>query len=253
MRKLTLLAVFAAAVLFVGAGCDVIAGLDKPSVTATAIENGAKLRLNWTAVTDANAYEIVVDGTTFTVQSPSTEYDVTGPAKEVKVYAKNGDVRSDAFEIDCEVVETTIDVYGISDPEPTHPSAFGFTTDGTAATYAINAGNYAAIDFYMENVQLPMSFVNPGDKGWNAKGNAAKEATSTVYDDVDIADAPGSGYTTQQAAVAGGVYSLWVDVTNNGWDATDHFAKAKVVSVDGVKVTLKIGYQKVAGLRWVMN
>lgn len=251
MKRLTMLAVFAAAVLFAGVGCDVIAGLAKPTVVATAIENGSKLRLNWTAVVDANEYEIVVDGTTFT--TIGTEYDVTGPAKMVKVYAKNGDTRSDPYELNCAVVETTIDVYGNSDPEPTHPSGFGFTADGAAATYSLNQTNYAAIDFYMENVQLPMSFVNPGDRGWNAKGNAAKEASSTNYDAVNIADAPGSGYTTQQAAVSGGVYSLWIDVTNNGWDVSDHFAKAKVVSVDGVKVTLKIGYQKVPGLLWVRN
>jgi len=54
MKRITLLAALAA--LLIGAGCDVIGSLDKPTVVATAIDSGAKLRLTWTAVLDATGY-----------------------------------------------------------------------------------------------------------------------------------------------------------------------------------------------------
>jgi hypothetical protein len=252
MKRMTWLLALAAVVVLVGTGCDQIASLDKPTVVYAAIDNGAALRLTWTAVLDASGYEIKAGDSTWT--TTSTSFDVDVPAATVEVRATNGDTKSDPYTIDCGLVETaTLAVYGISDVNPDHPSGIGFNADGNAIAYSLVSGNYAALDFYMEDVQLPMSIVNSGDKGWNAKGNAALEATTTNYDDLMIAGAPNTGYSTQQEIASGGLYSLWLDPTNNGWDVGDHFAKAKVISVTGVMVTWKIGYQPVAGLRWLVN
>jgi hypothetical protein len=254
MRRLTLLA--ALAVLLVGAGCDIIGTLDKPTVVATAISGGGTLRLAWTAVLDATGYEIKAGDSTWTTTALS--YDVSYPAAEVKVYATNGDTKSDATTIDCRVEETTgFEVYGISDPDTTHRSAFGFdAANGTPVSYSITTGNYPSIDFYIEDEQMTLGLVNSGVGGrqWNAKGNASKDPGITAYDDLDIADATATGYSTQTEMANGGLYCLWLDPTNDGWSATDdHFAKAKVTAVQGAKVTFTIGYQKIAGLRWLVN
>lgn len=252
MRKATLLVALAATVIIFGVSCDTLTDLAKPTVTATAILNGAQLRLEWTAVTDADGYRIKAGDSTWT--TTGTSFDVEVPAAKVEVIAYSGSDESDPAVINCEVEETaTLEVYGISDPDTTHRSSFGFNTDGTITTYSIKTANYPSMDFYMEDVQLAMSIVNSGDKGWNAKGNAAKEAALTSYDDVVVADAPGTGYSTQEAIASGAVYYLWIDRMNDGWDVSDHFAKAKVISIQGAKVTMKIGYQMIGGLRWVVN
>ena len=252
MKRMTWLLALAAVVVLVGTSCDQIGSLEKPNVVYAAINNGASLRLTWTAVLDASGYEIKTADSTWT--TTSTSFDVSTPAKSIEVRATNGDTKSDPTTIDCGLVETaSLDVYGISDPDPDHATGLGFNTDGNGIAYSLTSANYAAIDFYMEDVQLPMSIVNSGDKGWNTKGNAAQDAGITSYDDLKIAGAPGSGYSTQQEVASGGLYSLWLDPTNNGWDVGDHFAKGKVVSVSGAKVTWKFGYQKIAGLRWLVN
>jgi hypothetical protein len=258
MKKLTLLAVVALAALLVGTGCDMLASLDKPNVTASAVTNGTVLRLNWVAITDANEYEIVTDDTTYVATAPSTEWDLTVPTKSVKVYAKNGDTRSDPAEIDCEVEETSsVILYGITDPEPTHPSGLAFTTAGAAVAMSLDSANWAALDFVCDDRNFACAFVNPGDytPPYNSKGNALNEAATTNYDDLDIVAT--TNYITQLELAQGGLYSLWIDPTNNGWDDADHFAKMSVQTIEDVsghkKATVKIGYQKIPGLRWVMN
>jgi len=252
IRKSTLIVALAAAMLFVGTSCDTIVTLDKPNVTYVAINAGGTLRLSWTAVTDAESYEITTDDSTFTVTS--TSFDVESPSANIEVRAVNGNDKSDPYTIDCEVVETlTFEVYGTSDPDTTHRSAFGFGADGSMTSYSITQTNYPAMDFYADDKNFTvMTLVNPGDQGWNAKGNAVAVATSVVYDDCTLAPPPGT-YSTQQSIANDGVYYLWLDRTNNGWDATDNYAKAKVASIQGPLVTLKVGYQKIAGLRWLAN
>lgn len=253
MKRLALLA--ALVVVIIGVGCDPVGTPDKPTVTAAAIDNGAKLRLTWTAVLDATGYEIKAGDSTWTTTLYA--FDVAIPVKRIEVRATNGDTKSGPAVIDCGVIETSnFEVYGISDPDTTHRSGFGFNANGNAISYSLTSGNYPSIDFYLEDVQLPMSLVNAGvgGRGWNAKGNASKDAGVTNYDNLKIADGPGTAYSTQTQLAQGGLYSLWLDPTNDGWTATDdHFAKLSVISIQGAKVTCKIGYQKIPGLRWLVN
>jgi hypothetical protein len=228
--------------------------LAKPCVTYEAIDLGARLRLTWTGIVDAKSYEITTDDSIFT--TTSTSFDVTTPTGLIDVRAVNGSDKSDPATIDCGIVETaSIDVYGISESDTTLHAGFAFTSDGNIVTYSLAYVNLAGLDFYADDVAFPgsMYLINPGDKGWNAKGNAVKDAGTTVYDDAKLADAPGTGYITQLAIVTGGVYYLWLDHTNHGWSSDDNFAKVRVILISGTLVTIQVGYQKVGGLRWLVD
>jgi len=231
-----------------------VTSLDKPSVTYVGATGGACLALMWSEVLGAWSYEIAADDTTYT--TTSLHLNVTTPSRFLEVRAASGSIRSDPATIDCRIAEpASIEIYGISDRDTSHHNGMGFNSDGTITTYSLEYVNQTSLDFYADDVAYPgsMYLVNPGDKGWNPKGNALKDAATTVYDDAKIADAPGSGYATQVAIVSGGVYYLWLDRTNNGWSSDDNFAKAKVLSIAEPLVTLQVGYQRIGGLRWLFN
>jgi len=174
----------------------------------------------------------------------------------VKVYATNGDTKSDATTIDCGVVETSsFEVYGINDPDSTHPSAFAFNAGGDAISYSARSANYSVIDYVIDDVNLTFGIVNAGvgGKGWNAKGNAVQAITTSTYDSLRIAPAPGN-YEYYLELATNGLYCLWLDPTNDNWTATDdHFAKLSVTSIQGAKMVCKVSYQKVPGLRWLVK
>jgi len=48
--------------------------------------------------------------------------------------------------------------------------------------------------------------------------------------------------------MAGGVYALWIGV----YEADAHYAKLRIMDVDGLKVTLKLACQTVPELRWLV-
>ncbi len=254
MMKSRLILALAAALVFVGSGCNSVVTLEQPTVTTEAISEGGGLRLAWTAVTDAKEYEITTDDSVFT--TTSTSFDLTTPSAKVEVRAVSGSDKSDPAIIEAGIIETaTVEIYGYSDPDTSHHSGLGFNSDGSVTTYSLAYLNQQSLDFFADDVDFPgsMYLVNPGDKGWNSKGNAVKDAGTTVYDDAKLADAPGTGYITQLAIVSGGVYYLWLDRTNNGWSSDDNFAKAKVLSIAAPLVTMQIGYQKIDGLRWLVK
>jgi hypothetical protein len=226
----------------------------KPDVSYEAINEGADLRLSWPVVPDAELYEIVADDSIYSTTSLS--FDVTTPSATVEVRAVNGYGKSVPATINCRIFETqNLVVYGISDPDTTHHIGFGFNSNGTITTYSPAYANHSLIDFYADDVTFPgqMYLMNPGDVGWGAKGNAGKASSSSVYDDVLIADAPDSGYVTQWALQTSGVYCLWLDRTNDNWSADDNFAKAKVIAIAGHLLAMQVGYQKIHGLRWLVN
>ena len=230
--------------------------LVKPTVYYEAIDIGAELRLHWTAVPYAVEYEVDADETTFTTQT--LYFDVPGPAKLVKVYAVAGNVRSDPTTIDCGVVETaSLVLYGISDPDPNHTSGLAFSTNGSASALTLDDANKASLDFVCDDSNVtPVGLVNAGDYGWyqNSEINSLMDAGTTDYD--AFGEAAGSGYTTQLGIRANGVYALWLSRTQS-WTTSDHFCKAKIISIEDVggvqKVTLKVGYQLIGGLRWVKS
>ncbi len=82
--------------------------------------------------------------------------------REIEVVAVNGNDESDPAVIDCKVVETSsIILYGISDPDPTHPSGLAFTTSGSASAMSLDDANKASLDFVCDDVDanvLPVGF-----------------------------------------------------------------------------------------------
>ncbi len=258
-RKSTLIVALAAVVLLLGTSCDTLVTLSKPNVTTEAVNTGATLRLTWTAVTDAQSYEITTDDSTFT--TTSTSFDVTTPTGTIDVRAVNGNDKSDPATIDCKVVETSsLVLYGISDASGNDPSGLAFTTSGSASALSLDDANKATIDFVCDDQQatvLPVGFINAGDYGWtqNSKVNTLMDAGTTDYDAFKFAAA--SGYTTQLPTLANGVYALWLS-TSASWTSSGHFAKAKIISVEQptgtyYKITLRVAYQKLGGLRWLVN
>jgi hypothetical protein len=259
MRKNALLLAFAVALVFIGTACDTIVTLEKPVVSAAALDtdNGGTLRLTWTAVTDAKNYEITTDDSIYS--TTSTSFDVSTPSATVEVRAVNGSDKSDAAIIDCKVVETSsIVLYGKSDPSANDPSGLAFTTSGGASAMSLDDANKAALDFVCDDVDIsPVGLANAGDYGWSQ--NSKKNALADAGTDFDaLTEAPSSGsYSTSGTIAANGVYALWLGATTT-WTANDHFAKVKIVSVEQpsgsyYKVTLNVAYQKVGGLRWLVK
>jgi hypothetical protein len=230
--------------------------LARPNVSYDVIDVGGKLRLYWSAVPYAIEYEVDADETTFTTRALS--FDVQSPAKLVKVYAVAGNVKSDPATIDCGVVETSsLVLYGISDPDPNHTPGLAFSSNGSASALTLDDANKTSLDFVCDDSNVtPVGLVNAGDYGWyqNSKVNTLMDAGTTDYD--AFGEAAASGYTTQLGIRADGVYAMWLS-RSQSWTTSDHFCKTKIISIEDVggvqKVTLKVGYQLIGGLRWVKS
>ena len=249
MRENTLIVALAAVSLFVIAGCD--GDIPPPPwvTTCEAISGGGTLRLTWTALTHAKSYEITTDDSTYTTTSLS--YDVSTPTGTIEVRGVNGSDKSDPCTIDCKVVETSsLVLYGTSDASGNDPSGLAFTISGSASALSLADANKPSIDFVCEDVDItPVGLANAGDYGWasNTKMNALMDA-GTDYD--ALSEAAGSGaYDSQLSIAANGVYALWLGASTN-WSTSDHFAKMKIISVEQPD---RVAYQKIGGLRWLVN
>lgn len=254
MKKLLGLTL-AFAALLVMVGCDGEITLDTPDVDYTVTDTGATLKLSWVEIADADGYYIFADGVAIdTLDDPATiTFSATTPAAVYGVQAYAGEDVSGTDEINCAPQVTPgLDVWGNAEPPP-NPSGFGFNTSGTAVAYQLSdSTNWPLIDYYIAS-GTPKQFLSPHHYPYNNEVNTTKNSGSTTFDDIDIADAPG-GYTSPTDITNGAVYYFWIDPTNNGWDnSTDYFGKIKIEAIDGEKVTMKIAYQKIAGLRWCVT
>jgi hypothetical protein len=261
MKGSTLTVALAATLILIGAGCTSVVTLEKPNVSAAALntDNGGTLRLTWTAVTDAKSYEITTDDSTFT--TTSTSFDVTTPTGTIDVRAVSGSDKSDPAVIDCKVVQTSsLVLYGKSDASGNDPSGLSFTSSGTATGLSLDDANKPSIDFVCDDEQAsvtPVGLINAGDYSWpgNTKANALMDAGTTDFNDFRLAAS--TGYTSQLKTDNNGVYILWLS-TSNTWTANDHFCKIKIISVEQptgtyYKVTLQAAYQTIGGLRWLVQ
>jgi hypothetical protein len=264
MKRILGLSIALVAILVL-VGCEEEVTLVAPNVTIQVIDNGATIRLTWTEVTDADGYYIYRDGVIVDTidEATTTTYDADTPAQLYEVSAYAGENESATDQIDCGPVETTsLTVYGNSDPNPAHPSGFGFNTSGTAVPLALSdSTNWPDLDYYLNDAnptQGLIDIVSPGDHvpAYNDQENASSNS-GTDYDGLDIADAPGS-YSTQTELAENAVFSLWIDPDGDGWGATnDHFAKMQVESISGATapytVVITCAYQTIPGLRWVVT
>lgn len=246
-----------AIVLLVLVGCEDIVAPGKPSVDHDPIEDGAKLRLTWTAVTDAEGYYVYVDGVKEATIT-ETSYDVEGPALEVSVSAYNGDEEGEEWVLDLTPEYTpTLTVYGASDPSPDNPSGLVLRDAGAVALAIGVEENKPEIDYVFDDRGnfAPMSIVNPGDytPEINSKGNAISAAATGSFDDEDMAPPPGN-YSTQRSPIEqNAVYYLWLDRDDDNATDSDNFAKVQIISISGTQVNIKVAYQKEKGLRWIVT
>lgn len=235
-------------------GCEqMVERPEKPAVVYQPIENGAKLRLTWTPVTNADGYYIYVDGIKVTsLSSTITSYDVSGPAKLIEVSAYKKNEESEKWRLDLTPVVSEVSVYGASDPSPDHPSGLQLTDNGAVPLAIGNQANWPNLDYVFEDRGIPMSIINPGDytPPFNTKGNAISVPASGTFDNENMAPALGNYYTQMRLAI-GGVYYLWLDRNNNGYSTDDNFGKILIKAISGTRVDIKVAYQKVKGLRWV--
>jgi hypothetical protein len=256
MMKRTLIGALVVALALIGTGCDSSSSVDleAPVVKAKAIGDGGTLQLTWDEVDGAASYEIKAGDMTYTTDA--TTYDVTTPVATIEVRSVKGDNKSEsAATINCGVVETpTLEVYGFTDPDTSHHSGFGFDEDGTIVTYSLDFTNFNALDYFADDGNFsPIALVNPGSVPWNAKGNKTGAASAITYDEIMMAD-PAAAYSDSSLTLAdGGLYCLWLDRGNDGWTDDDNFAKVQVLSINGHLMTVKVGYQKISGLRWLAN
>jgi hypothetical protein len=248
MMKRTLVGALVAALALIGTGCKSSSSttLEKPNVTAVATDSGATLHLSWAAVDGATSYEITAGSSVDT--TTSTSFDVSTPTAIILVRSLNGSSKSDtSATIDCKVIETTIDVFG--DLDTTHANGFGFNDSGAAIAYRIVYYQIGFMDFYLSNMMLVSgSKVNPTTRA----GNALKNASGS-FDSLKLADAPGTYADSDLAITATSSYFLTTSSDTAAWSAGRNYAKASVVAIDSSKVTLRLGYQSIGGLRWLIK
>lgn len=238
--------------LILAVSCVPITTLTTPVVVATPLSGGDTMRLTWTAVVGATGYYVYLDGTKNTVTSGSYSYDITAPTKTIQVSAYDASSESDKWELTTPIVKTsTFVVYTMADAGQTN-HAFYFTTDGAAVPIPLSQA--ANIDYVMDTTgsNVEMRSPNSYDPVYNNKKNMAVAATGTDFDQFKDALAPGN-YSTVTQIQGSGLYSLFLDITGNGWSTDDHFGKLKVQSISGTAVTLDAGYQKIGGLRWLIS
>jgi len=252
MTNRMLIGAFVVALALIGAGCDSASTkLEAPTVAATVANDGATLRLTWDEITGADSYEVKAGDSTYT--TTTTSLDVTNPAATIEVRAVSGSSKGDSAVVNCKVVESTLDVYG--DLDNTHSNGFGFATNGSADTCMLMYPSYQSMDFYADGKSVvgETRLVSSRALNFSRKGNGIKAAAGS-YDESKLADLPGVYSDSLLMIKVDSTYYLRISGDTTGtWSTGDNYAKVKFVAVDGYKVTLKLGYQKIEGLRWLGN
>lgn len=260
MRYLLLALLPALLVLYIA--CPPIAELSTPAnvvKTPLASDYGGTLKIEWDAVTDAEGYHIYYDGnTTADTSVTGTSISVSTPHTKIEIRAYKGSTESDPATVDAApVVTATVTVYYISDA--THPEhAIKFSADGGCIATALGSDIEFALDDTTKdnNNQVVPGFWSPDmyNPTYNDHDNGAGASLGTDFNTPKEASNPTTGdYLTRRAIVQGAVYPLWIDPTAGGWSTDDNFAKALVQSISGTTITLKVAYQKIGGLRWLVT
>lgn len=241
------------AILLLIVACQTPVTLEQPKVSWNVLDQGGTLELLWDAIDDADGYKVYYDGSSSADTAlTTTKIRITEPHKTIKIEAYNGtEVNDSTLNVGATGTVTTLNVNGIS--AGITNAAYGFNTTSGIAT-AMDAAVGPNVDFVMEDrAPDPMSFWSPTsyDPVLNNKDNAASLATGiTDPNALKVCAAPGN-YNTKTQISENAVYSLWIDVTGDGYSTDDHFGKAQVVDINGTAVVLKVSYQKIAGLRWI--
>jgi len=214
---------------------------------------GGGVKLTW-APYDADV-GISIDGVQVAVVTTNEAYVYT-PGNEIEVYAViDGEQAGYSAYIDISLaIETPyLDVWSINDPDPNHPSGFGFDTTGSVTSYSLFRDS-VKIDFYVGiNTDSALCFKSPHlhiPSPISSEHNSTCQE-STFYDSLETVPAATSQYFEYESEIENnGTYSFWLD-DDGEYDTTGHFGKMLVVGIECDKVALKLAYQTVPGLRWV--
>jgi hypothetical protein len=250
MMKRSLIGIAAVVLALIGTGCESSStALERPTVTTAATNAGGTLSLSWEVVEGATSYEITAGSAVDT--TTSTSFDVSTPAATIEVRSLKGSSKSDsAAVIRCKIVESTVEFFG--DVNPTHDNGFGFNDDGSAVGCTLSHPSNLSMDFYAEFSGGEMKLV-PAKVSPDRAGDRIKAASGS-YDVITIADSLGTYSGVKLPIMVDSTYYLRMSAdTTLTWSTENNFAKAKVVAIDSLKVTLNLGYQKVGGLRWLVK
>lgn len=249
--KKTLIGALAIALALIGAGCkkssqnNINNDLTKPIVTAQGINGGGALQLTWDEQTNAR-YEITAGTAVDTTDS--TYFNLTTPVASAVVVAFSGNNRSDPDTVVCsKVVSSTVEFYNSLDS--THANGFGFDSSGAAIAYSYFKAEKTHLDFIAQVQGVQTKLLAPGTDADKA-GDQIKDATGN-YDSLAIADSVWGTAYKSDSLFAGSAYFLRRSANDTLWLATDHYAKMRVDSIVGAKVSITTTYQMVGGLRWL--
>jgi hypothetical protein len=263
MKKILAITFSGIIIILIGLGCsgDIFPPENIKYETANDIDGkpGGSLRFTWAPYSDSVG--ISVDGVlAVVVSSSSNEAYVYVPGTHIEVSAiLDGKMAGYSRSFDFPLIETpSIDVWSIYDPDPNHLSGFGFGTNGTCAAYSLwDQEHFSDIDFYIdaeENKATLLCFASPHlhtSYPLNTKHNSTCQVGSS-YSTLKILPAPTSENFSYATPIQNnGVYGFWLD-DDGAYDTTGHFVKAQVIGIDGDKVNLKLAYQMIGGLRWVV-
>jgi hypothetical protein len=255
MMKRTLIGALAVALALIGTGCDSATSsgdLDAPYVTIIAVNDGGALRLTWWTVDGADSYEITTDDSVY--PTTDTSFDLSTPTVAIKVRAVSGSTKSDSTAFDLTIAESTVEFFGDLD-DSTHANGFGFDDKGGVVACSLHYPSTAEMDFYVDTVSFhgEMTLVSANKVNQGRRGNAMKAASGS-YDGATIADPLGTYSDSSLAIMTDSTYYLRVSSDTTGtWKAGDNFAKARVDSIVGAKVSLTTAYQEIPGLRWLVK
>jgi len=253
-RRIKYLTAMLGVLLLLVISCTEPATLDPPTVSCVPIDDGTTLHLTWLAVANATEYHVYVDGVKSVLPSGTYSFDVTGPAKLIEVSAVAVSAEGDRWSLSTAVQKTmNLTVYTPIDLQQIN-HAFYFDTTGAAV--AIPLSRPSDIDFTLDTSQtvtdIELRSPDSCNPQYNTKSNSSADAGVANFADLEIAPAPGV-YSKVRPISLDSVYSLWLDPGANGWSSDDHVAKIKVETISGTAVTFTVGYQKIAGLRWLMS
>lgn len=249
------------------------------------IDEGSAVELTWDAPGTATPEEYVVSVDSVD-QAPVTETIdyVHTPCALVEVYAVYPEGRSEPRALHFGAVETVelvlwatewysrppcprteiipglaeqqksarweVEVHATDHPNPDDPAGFGFAEDGIAIAYDLSdTTTWPYVDFFIVDFgggSLAIAGPEVHEPPLNDRMNGVTDPLRISYEDLNLA--PSDGYYTYSDIMTGGVYALWIGV----YEADAHYAKLRVMDVDGFKVTLKLACQTVAKLRWLV-
>ncbi len=207
--------------------------------------------------TEPDDYVVSVDGVDL-VPIMEPYMDVYEPGAKLSVYARHSGEKSEPASANFGAAETPlIEVWSVNDPDPDHPCGFGFDSSGSAKAYtSLETDLY---DYWIYADPDRILLVSPSDHAPEPFNEHYyySTAASESYSNLEVINISNSlTFSTQSKIYVDSLYSLWLSEDMSGYSAQDHFGKALVIGIENssevYKISFKLAYQLIPGLRWVV-